>query len=79
MIFDFLLVAVVVAVADVCWTMFFIETTKQNAVKAGVWSSLIMFCSAFAVTTYVNNKIYIIAAMIGSFVGTYLTIKYKRN
>lgn len=79
MIFEFIAVIIAVALADVCWTMFFIETTNKNEIKAGVWSALIMLCSAFAVTSYVGNKILIVAAMLGAFIGTYLTILYKKR
>ena len=72
-------VIIAVALADVCWTMYFIETSNKNAVKAGVWSSLIMLCSAFAVSTYVSEKIYIGAAIIGAFIGTWATIKFHKK
>jgi len=75
----FISVAIAVALADVCWTMYFIETSNKNAVKAGVWSSLIMLCSAFAVSTYVGEKIYIGAAIVGAFVGTWATIKFHNK
>lgn len=74
----YLSVVIAVALADVCWTMFFIETTNKNATKASVWSSLIMLCSAFAVTSYVHDPILITAAMIGAFIGTFGTIQFKK-
>lgn len=75
----FITVAIAVALADVCWTMYFIETSNKNAVKAGVWSSLIMLCTSFAVSTYVGEKIYIGAAIIGAFIGTWATIKFHKK
>lgn len=75
----FLLVMLAVALADVCWTMYFIHTSKANAVKAGVWSALIMLCSSFATVNYVDDKRYVVAAMIGAFIGTWATIIYKKK
>ena len=75
----FITVAIAVALADVCWTMYFIETANKNAVKASVWSSLIMLCTSFAVSAYVSEKIYIGAAIIGAFIGTWATIKFHNK
>jgi hypothetical protein len=76
---DFLFVAAAIFAADVCWTLYFIETTAKNAVKAAFWSSMIMVCSAFAVTGYVEDKRLIVAAIVGAFLGTYATIKWKNK
>lgn len=77
--FTFLFVVVAVCLADVCWTMYFIETEKRNAVKAGVWSSLIMVTGAFTTTKYVDDPTFIVAAIIGAFVGTAGIIAWKRR
>lgn len=75
----FLLVIVLVCIADVCWTMYFIETENRNPTKAGMWSSMIMVAGAFTTTTYVNDRSYIVAAVIGAFVGTYAVVEWKRR
>lgn len=78
-ILNFLLVAGAVALADVCWTMYFIHTAKENEIKAGIWSAFIILCSSYATVSYVTDTRYIVAAMIGAFVGTWGTILYKKK
>lgn len=78
-VMSFVLVALAVALADVCWTMFFIETSNSHATKASVWSALIILCGSYSTVSYVQDNRLIIAAMIGAFIGTYLTIKFKKS
>lgn len=53
--------------ADVCWTLYFIQTEKRDALKAGFWSSMIILVGGFATTEYVHDRIYMIPAMLGAF------------
>lgn len=76
---QFILVMLALIVADICWTMFFTETANKNAVKAGVWSALIMLSGSFATVSFVHDKRFIVAAMLGSFIGTYATIKWIKR
>jgi len=75
----FLFVMILVALADICWTMYFIETGKRNALKAATWSSLIMLCGSYSAISYVEDHHYILAVMIGSFAGTYFILKWKKD
>ena len=72
-------VMVSIALADVCWTKYFIETANKNAFKAGTWSALICICSVFAITGYIDNPWLIPSVVIGAFFGTYLTIKWENR
>lgn len=76
---NFFLVMVAVCIADICWTLYFIETEKRNSIKAGIWSSLIMVVAAFTTTKYVNDTSFVIAATIGAFIGTAGIIEWKRR
>ena len=76
---QFTLVFVAMALADVCWTYYFIKIDERKSVAAGIWGSLIYLCGAFGVLSYTQDKTLIIAAVLGSFVGTYLTIEYKKK
>lgn len=78
-IIQFILVMLALIVADVCWTMYFTETANKNPVKAGIWSALIMLSGSFATVSFVNDKRFIIAAMLGAFIGTYATIKWIKR
>lgn len=65
--------------ADVTWTYYFIEVEARRPAQAGVWSALIILFGAFTAVNYMQDRRLIVAAMIGSFLGTYLTVRYKRN
>jgi hypothetical protein len=65
--------------ADICWAYYFIKIEERKSIPAGIWASLIYIFGAFTVTSYINDKSLIIAAIIGSFVGTSLTVEYKKR
>jgi peptidoglycan biosynthesis protein MviN/MurJ (putative lipid II flippase) len=75
----FILVMLAMIVADVCWTMYFIEIDKRRVWAAGVWSSIIIIASAFITTSYVEDKSLVPAAAIGAFIGTAGTVYYKKK
>ena len=75
----FILVALAMIVADVCWTFYFIKVEERKAIAAGVWSSLIIVASAFITTSYVEDKSLVPAAVIGAFIGTAATVWYKNK
>ena len=76
---QFILVTGALILADICWTMFFTETANKNATKAGIWSALIMLSGSYATVSFVHDRRFIIAAMLGSFIGTYITIKWIKR
>ena len=75
----FLGVTVAMFLADVCWAYYFMKIEERKSAAAGVWAVLIYMFGAFTVTSYMQDKTLIIAAMIGSFLGTYCTIEYKKK
>lgn len=78
-IFKFVLVALAMIVADVCWTLYFIKVEERKAVASGIWSALIIVSSAFITTSYVEDKSLIPAAVLGAFIGTAGTVWYKKK
>ncbi len=78
-ILQFILVFIAMTIADVCWTLYFISVDERKSVTAGIWGSAIYLCGAFGVLSYTEDKSLIIAAVLGSFVGTYLTVEYKKK
>ena len=68
-----------VALADICWTLYFIEVEKRAAVKAGFWSAMIMVMGTFATTSYVTDHRFISAAVLGAFLGTSGIVWWKRR
>lgn len=75
----FFLIMAAMALADVCWTLYFIDVEERRAHAAAFWSAMIILVTAFTVTNYVENKIYIAAAFLGAYVGTYVTIAWKKK
>jgi hypothetical protein len=78
-ILQFILVFIAMTIADVCWTLYFISVDERKSVTAGIWGSAIYLCGAFGVLSYTEDKSLIIAAVLGSFVGTYFTVEYKKK
>jgi hypothetical protein len=75
----FLLVMFSMALTDVCWAYYFIKVGERKAVQAGTWAVLLFFAGAIVTTNYVGDHSMMIAAAIGSFVGTWITVKYKKH
>jgi len=78
-ILAFIGVTVAMFLADVCWAYYFIKIEERKSIPAGLWAVLIYMFGAFTVTSYMEDKSLILAAMIGSFLGTYCTIEYKKR
>jgi hypothetical protein len=75
----FMLVFLGVLLADVAWTLYFIETGKGRAVAAGLWSAAIVGIGAFTTVQYVHDPKLVAAAVAGAFVGTWATVLYKKR
>ncbi len=75
----FILVMAAVALADVFWTLYFIATEQRKAVAAAAWSASIVLLSAYTVTEYVHDRKLVIAAVLGAFIGTYATVRFKKK
>nr|WP_258192011.1 hypothetical protein [Nitrosomonas nitrosa] len=57
----------------------FIDVEERKAHPAAFWSAMIILVTAFTVTNYVENKIYIVAAFIGAYLGTFGTVRWKQK
>jgi len=73
----FVIVMFALFITDICWTFYLLDVAAKKARNAAFWSAMIMACGAIAVTNYVTDHRLIIAAMLGAFLGTYFTIKYR--
>jgi hypothetical protein len=76
---QFAIVFFAVALADVCWTFYFIKVEERKVIAASLWSSGIMLLGAISIESYVQDKTFIIASVLGAFVGTALSILYKKR
>jgi hypothetical protein len=72
----FVIVLVFMILQDIAWAMYVIKVDKRDAVRAGAWSSLIMVFGSYVAISYIGDHKFIIAAVLGSFIGTYITVKY---
>jgi hypothetical protein len=75
----FFLVMGCMILADICWAYYFIKIEERKSIASGIWASLIYIFGAFTVTSYVEDKRLIAAAIIGSFIGTSATVEYKKR
>jgi len=75
----FIIVTVAMFLADVCWTMYFIETEKRKSITAGLWSSAILLFGSVVTINYVDDHRLLAAAIVGSFLGVVATIEYKKR
>ena len=75
----FITIMISMFLADICWTYYFIKIEERKSLAAGIWAALIYIFGAFTVTSYIEDKRLIIAAIIGSFLGTWATVEYKKR
>ncbi len=76
---QFAIVLIAMFVADVCWTFYFIKIEERKSLAASLWGVGIYICGAFTVMSYTEDKTFAIAAIMGSFLGTYLSIEWKKR
>jgi hypothetical protein len=75
----FIGVAISVALADVCWVKYFHGVEDGNPLKAGLWAVGLIVLGALSIEGYVSDSSLIIAAGIGAFIGTYITVAHKNH
>lgn len=76
---SYVLVFLAVALADVCWTKYFLEAANKNATKAAAWSAVIVLLGSYTTVEYVGNALLVIPAALGAFAGTYLTVLREKR
>ena len=75
----FMGVVLSIFVVDICWAKYFIYVSKHKPLPAALWGASILVFGAFATIEYVNDKTLIVAAFIGGFLGTYLTVWLEKR
>ena len=75
----FLLVVALMTIVDMCWAKYTMEMQRRHATLAGLWSVGIMLCGSLVTVNYIDDKTLIIAAAIGAFLGTYLTVRRDKS
>lgn len=74
----FVAVLVATLVTDAFWALYMIYVTKKAPVLAASYGVLIHVLTAFTVISYTSNYLYLIPLVIGSFIGTYLVVRYSK-
>ncbi len=75
----FLFIMIIMAFANMCGTLYFCNVEKKKAHTAAFWSAMLILINAFAIIHYVENSIYIVAAFIGTYIGTFGTLKWGQK
>ena len=70
---------VAMAITDVCWAFYFIKVDERRSIGAGLWATALFICGATVTANYIDDKSLMIAAALGSFIGTWATIEYKKR
>lgn len=65
-----------VALADALWARWMLATSLGHAVLAGFYSAGLVLSGAFVTVAYIKDRRYLIPALLGAFVGTYLSVRY---
>lgn len=78
-ILKFIGVMIMMIFADIAWAQYFITVGDRQSLKAGIWAALIYVFGMLVTTHYINDWTLGIAAVVGSFIGTYITVEFKRR
>lgn len=77
-IFIFFAVLFATAVTDSLWALYMIHVTGKAPFRSALYGTFIHVLTAFTVISYTDNYFYLIPLVIGSFIGTYLTVQYSK-
>lgn len=71
------LVFLLVGIADVFWTRYFLAVERGRRLSAGAWSAAIMLVGSITTIEYVVDRWLVIPAVCGAFLGTYIATERK--
>lgn len=72
-------VFVLVAFTDFLWAQYIKHTATSAAFKSAVYAAAIYLLGAGVAISYINDHRMIAPAVLGAFVGTYLSAKYGKK
>lgn len=75
---NYFLVFFSVILVDIAWTYYLITVQSRKPILAGIWAGIIYLIGAYVVILYNKDHSYIIVAAIASFIGTSLSVWYKK-
>ena len=72
------LILIVYIVVDMLYAYYIIQVEQRNPMKAAIVSSVLYSLLAYGVVSYSKNILYLFPLATGAFIGTYLTVWWKR-
>jgi len=74
-----LFVFTAMVVTDFAYARWARRAASKEALKASFYAGILLLCSAFVTTSYVESKEFVISAVMGAIFGTWIAIKYDRD
>lgn len=78
MFVSMLVVFVAMVVVDFMWARYLVTATAGKAMQSALWSIGIVLSNGLVVIEYTTSHWMILAAAVGSFVGTYVSVRFKK-
>jgi hypothetical protein len=76
--FIFISVFLATMCIDALYALYTIRLTERRAIQSALFGTFIHLFTAFTVISYTKNSLYIIPLLMGSFVGTYLVVRFLK-
>lgn len=61
------------------WARCIKAVADNQSLMAGIWSGILSLAGAVTVISYTHNNWLLIPAVIGSAIGTYISVKFKKD
>lgn len=74
-----LLVFLAYLITDALYVFYMYLVVKKDAARAASVGAIMYFLVAFGIINYVNNFLYVIPIVAGSWLGTYLVVRREKN
>ena len=71
----FLEIFTAMAVMDLIWVFYIRRVNQGKAIQAAVTSPILLMLGAFVIINYVENEWYLLPAVLGALIGTFLATK----
>lgn len=74
-----ILIFIVDFVASFGWAEGINSIATKKPLKSGIWAGFLTLAGAFTLINYTSNNWFLIPGVSGSFLGAYLSVKFKKN
>jgi hypothetical protein len=66
-------------IIDGLYAQYTLDVISLKPIKSASIGSLMYILSAFGIINFINNVLYVIPMLIGSWLGTFLIVMYEKN